>query len=90
MKEKVVVTNAAAGAVGTLATAEEGAAVATLATKKSLDLLKVAIAGTGIGLLVIALGALYAIYQANAAASKKFNDLMKESETANRTILFWS
>jgi hypothetical protein len=84
MKEKVVVTNAAAGSVGTLATAEEGAAVATLATKRSLDLLKVAIAGTGIGLLVIALGALYAIYQANAAASKKFNDLMKESETANK------
>jgi hypothetical protein len=84
MKEKVVVTNAAAGSVGTLATAEEGAAVATLATKRSLDLLKVAIAGTGIGLLVIALGALYAIYQANSAASKKFNDLMKESETANK------
>ena len=84
MKEKIVTTTAAAGAVGTLATAEEGAAVATLATKKSLDLLKVAIAGTGIGLLVIALGALYAIYQANAAASKKFNDLMKESENANR------
>jgi hypothetical protein len=84
MKEKIVVTNAAAGSVGTLAAAEEGAAVATLATKKSLDLLKVAIAGTGIGLLVIALGALYAIYQANAAASKKFNDLMKESETANK------
>jgi hypothetical protein len=84
MKEKIVVTTAAAGAVGTLATAEEGAAVATLATKKSLDLLKVAIAGTGVGLLVIALGALYAIYQANAAASKKFNDLMKESETANK------
>ena len=84
MKEKIVTTTAAAGAVGTLATAEEGAAVATLATKKSLDLLKVAIAGTGIGLLVIALGALYAIYQANAAASKKFNDLMKESEEANK------
>jgi len=84
MKEKIVTTNAAAGAVGTLATAEEGAAVATLATKKSLDLLKVAIAGTGIGLLVIALGALYAIYQSNAAASKKFNDLMKESEEANK------
>ena len=84
MKEKIVVTNAAAGSVGTLAVAEEGAAVATLATKKSLDLLKVAIAGTGIGLLVIALGALYAIYQSNAAASKKFNDLMKESEEANK------
>ena len=84
MKEKIVTTTAAAGAVGTLATAEEGAAVATLATKKSLDLLKVAIAGTGIGLLVIALGALYAIYQSNAAASKKFNDLMKESEEANK------
>jgi hypothetical protein len=84
MKEKVVVTNAAAGAVGTLATAEEGAAVATLATKKSLDLLKVAIAGTGVGLLVIALGALYSIYQKNSEASKKFNDLMKESEEANK------
>ncbi len=84
MKEKIVTTTAAAGAVGTLATAEEGAAVATLATKKSLDLLKVAIAGTGIGLLVIALGALYSIYQANSAASKKFNDLMKESEEANK------
>jgi hypothetical protein len=86
MKEKIVTTTAAAGAVGTLATAEEGAAVATLATKKSLDLLKVAIAGTGIGLLVIALGALYAIYQANAAASKKFNDLMKEQEEANKKV----
>jgi hypothetical protein len=84
MKEKIVTTTTAAGAVGTLAAAEEGAAVATLATKKSLDLLKVAIAGTGIGLLVIALGALYAIYQANSAASKKFNDLMKESEDANK------
>ena len=84
MKEKIVVTNAATGSVTALATAEEGAAVATLATKKSLDLLKVAIAGTGIGLLVIALGALYSIYQANAAASKKFNDLMKESEEANK------
>lgn len=84
MKEKIVVTNAATGSVTALATAEEGAAVATLATKKSLDLLKVAIAGTGIGLLVIALGALYAIYQSNAAASKKFNDLMKESEEANK------
>ena len=84
MKEKIVTTNAAAGAVGTLATAEEGAAVATLATKKSLDLLKVAIAGTGIGLLVIALGALYSIYQKNSEASKKFNDLMKESEDANK------
>ena len=84
MKEKIVTTTTAAGAVGTLATAEEGAAVATLATKKSLDLLKVAIAGTGIGLLVIALGALYAIYQANSQASKKFNDLMKESEDANK------
>lgn len=77
MKEKIVTTTAAAGAVGTLAVAEEGAAVATLATKKSLDLLKVAIAGTGIGLLVIALGALYAIYQANSQASKKFNEAIK-------------
>ena len=86
LKEKVVVTNAAAGSVGALATAEEGAAVATLATKKSLDLLKVAIAGTGIGALVLVLGALYSVYQQNAAASKKFNDLMKEQEEANKKV----
>ena len=77
MKEKAVVTTTAAGAVSTLAVAEEGAAVATLATKKSLDLLKVAIAGTGVGLLVIALGALYSIYQRNSEASKKFNEAIK-------------
>lgn len=79
MKEKIVTTTAAAGAVGTLTAAEEGAAVATLATKKSLDLLKVAIAGTGIGLLVIALGALYSIYQRNAAATKAFEDAQKSA-----------
>jgi hypothetical protein len=84
MKEKIVTTTSAAGAVGTLTVAEEGAAVATLATKKSLDLLKVAIAGTGVGLLVIGLAALYSIYQKNSEASKKFNDLMKESEMANK------
>lgn len=84
MKEKIVTTTAAAGAVGTLATAEEGAAVATLATKKSLDLLKVAIAGTGIGALVLVLGALYQVYQQNAAASKKFNDLIAEQEKLNK------
>ena len=79
MKEKIVTTTAAAGAVGTLATAEEGAAVATLATKKSLDLLKIAIAGTGIGLLVIGLAALYQIYQRNAAATKAFEDAQKSA-----------
>lgn len=85
MKEKIVTTTAAAGAVGTLATAEEGAAVATLATKKSLDLLKVAIAGTGIGLLVIGLAALYSIYQKNSEASKKFQEAIKSGneELAN-------
>ena len=86
MKEKVVTTTAAAGATTALATAEEGAAVATLATKKSLDLLKIAIAGTGIGALVLVLGALYQVYQQNAAASKKFNDLMKEQEEANKKV----
>jgi hypothetical protein len=84
LKEKVVVTGAAATATTTLATAEEGAAVATLATKKSLDLLKVAIAGTGIGALVLVLGALYQVYQQNAAASKKFNDLIAEQEKLNK------
>ena len=84
LKEKVVVTNAAAGSVGALATAEEGAAVATLATKKSLDLLKVAIAGTGIGALVLVLGALYSVYQKNAEATKKFNDLIAEQEKLNK------
>ena len=79
MKEKTITTTAAAGAVGTLATAEEGAAVATLATKKSLDLLKVAIAGTGIGLLVIALGFLYTMYQRNAEATKRFEDAQKSA-----------
>jgi len=84
LKEKVVVTGAAATATTTLATAEEGAAVATLATKKSLDLLKVAIAGTGIGALVLVLGALYQVYQKNAAATKKFNDLIAEQEKLNK------
>jgi len=84
LKEKVVVTGAAAGAVATLTTAEEGAAVATLATKKSLDLLKVAIAGTGIGALVLVLGALYSVYQKNAEATKKFNDLISEQEKLNK------
>ena len=84
MKEKIVTTTAAAGAVGSLATAEEGAAVATLATKKSLDLLKVAIAGTGIGLLVIALGVLYSIYKSNSEATKRFNDLIKEQDELSK------
>jgi len=84
LKEKVVVTNAAAGSVTTLATAEEGAAVATLATKKSLDLLKVAIAGTGIGALVLILGALYSVYQKNAEANKRFNDLIKEQDELSK------
>jgi hypothetical protein len=84
MKEKVIVTTAAAGAVGTLATAEEGAAVATLATKRSLDLLKIAIAGTGIGLLVIALGVLYSIYKSNSEATKRFNDLIKEQDELSK------
>jgi len=79
MKEKIVTTTAAAGAVGTLTTAEEGAAVATLATKKSLDLLKVSIAATGIGALVIALYALYQIYQLNQEANKKYTDALKSS-----------
>ena len=84
MKEKIVTTTAAAGATTALATAEEGAAVATLATKKSLDLLKVAIAGTGIGLLVIALGALYSIYKSNSEATKRFNDLIKEQDELSK------
>jgi hypothetical protein len=82
MKDKIVTTTAAAGAVTTLAVAEEGAAVATLATKKSLDLLKIAIAGTGIGLLVIGLGALYAIYQRNSEASKKFQEALDGTNVA--------
>jgi hypothetical protein len=84
LKEKVVVTNTATGSVAALTTAEEGAAVATLATKKSLDLLKVSIAATGIGALVLVLGALYQVYQQNAAASKKFNDLIAEQEKLNK------
>ena len=84
LKEKVVVTNAAAGSVGALTTAEEGAAVATLATKKSLDLLKVAIAGTGIGALVLVLGALYSVYQKNAEANKKYKAAIDESEKSIR------
>ncbi len=84
LKDKVVVTNVATASVVALATAEEGAAVATLATKKSLDLLKVAIAGTGIGALVLVLGALYQVYQQNAAASKKFNELIAEQEKLNK------
>lgn len=84
LKEKVVVTNTATGSVAALTTAEEGAAVATLATKKSLDLLKVSIAATGIGALVLVLGALYQVYQLNAAASKKFNDLIAEQEKLNK------
>jgi hypothetical protein len=85
LKEKVVVTGAAATATTTLATAEEGAAVATLATKKSLDLLKVAIAGTGIGALVLVLGALYSVYQKNAEATKRFNELIAEQEKLNKS-----
>ena len=85
MKEKIVTTTAASGAVGALATAEEGAAVATLATKKSLDLLKVAIAGTGIGALVLVLGALYSVYQKNAEATKRFNELIAEQEKLNKS-----
>jgi hypothetical protein len=89
MKEKIVTTTAAAGAVGTLTVAEEGAAVATLATKKSLDLLKIAIAGTGIGLLVIGLTVLYQIYQRNAAATKAFEDAQNSAnaELAKSKIL---
>jgi hypothetical protein len=79
MKEKVVVTTAAASATGALATAEEGAAVATLTTVRSLNLLKLAIAGTGIGLLVIGLVALYSIYQKNAEATKRFEDAQKSA-----------
>ena len=79
LKEKVVVTNAATGSVAALTTAEEGAAVATLATKKSLDLLKVSIAATGIGALVIALYALYQIYQLNQEANKKYTDALRTS-----------
>ena len=77
LKEKVVVTNAATGSVAALTTAEEGAAIATIGTKKSLDLLKVAIAGTGIGALVLVLGALYSVYQRNSEASKRFQDALK-------------
>lgn len=84
LKEKVVVTNAATGSVAALTTAEEGAAVATLATKKSLDLLKVAIAGTGIGALVLVLGALYSIYKSNSEATKRFNDLIKEQDELSK------
>jgi hypothetical protein len=89
MKEKIVTTTAAAGATTALATAEEGAAVATLATKKSLDLLKIAIAGTGIGLLVIGLTVLYQIYQRNAAATKAFEDAQNSAnaELAKSKIL---
>lgn len=79
MKEKVVVTTAAATATGALATAEEGAAVATLTTVRSLNLLKLAIAGTGIGLLVIGLVALYKAWeesqQAALNAKKAYEDV---------------
>jgi hypothetical protein len=69
MKDKVVTTYAAATATGVLATAEEGAAVATLTTVKSLNLLKLAIAGTGIGLLVIGLVALYKAWEESQQAA---------------------
>ncbi len=87
MKEKVVVTTAAATATGVLATAEEGAAVATLTTVRSLNLLKLAIAGTGIGLLVIALVELYKIYERNQEAVKKYNATLAEQEKLNREVI---
>ena len=87
MKEKVVVTTAAATATGALATAEEGAAVATLTTVRSLNLLKLAIAGTGIGLLVIALVSLYSIYQKNQEAAKKYNETLAEQEKLNKEVI---
>jgi hypothetical protein len=80
LKEKVVVTDAAAVSVVALTNAEEGAAVATLATKKSLDLLKLSIAATGIGALVLVLGALYKIYEQNSEANKKYKAALDESE----------
>jgi hypothetical protein len=80
LKDKVVVTNVATASVVALTTAEEGAAVATLATKKTLDLLKVSIAATGIGAFVLLFGALYKIYEQNAAANKKYKEALDESE----------
>jgi len=82
MKEKIVTTTAAATATGALATAEEGASVATLGVVRSLNLVKVAIAGTGIGLLVIALVALYQAWKENQEAAertKKVYDDVAES-----------
>jgi hypothetical protein len=80
LKDKVVVTNVATASVVALTTAEEGAAVATLATKKTLDLLKVSIAATGIGAFVLLFGALYKIYEQNAEANKKYKEALDESE----------
>ena len=40
-------------------------------------MLKVAIAGTGIGALVLVLGALYSVYQRNSEASKRFQEALK-------------
>jgi hypothetical protein len=87
MKEKVVTTYAAATATEVLAGAEEGAAVATLTTVKSLNLLKLAIAGTGIGLLVIGLVALYNIYQRNQEAAKRYNEVLADQEKLNKKVI---
>lgn len=82
MKEKVVVTTAAATATGVLATAEEGAAVATLTTVRSLNLLKLAIAGTGIGLLVIGLVALYKAWEDSKQAAANFSQAMDDADAS--------
>jgi len=86
MKDKVVVTTAAATATGALATAEEGAAVATLTTARSLNVLKIAIAGTGIGLLVIGLIALYKAWEDNEAATKKAKKALDDAADSTKKL----
>jgi hypothetical protein len=86
MKEKVVVTTAAATATGALATAEEGAAVATLTTVRSLNLLKLAIAGTGIGLLVIGLVALYKAWEESQQAALNAKKAYEEVGVSVRNL----
>jgi hypothetical protein len=86
MKDKVVTTYAAATATGVLATAEEGAAVATLTTVKSLNLLKLAIAGTGIGLLVIGLVALYKAWEESQQAALNAKKAYEEVGVSVRNL----
>lgn len=52
----------------------------------AMKLLRIAIAGTGIGLLIIALGSLYSAWQKNREAEEKLIELTSELREANREL----